>query len=198
MAKRSKTLTLANLSDDPQNANPGTARGRELVEASIRNYGAGRSVLADKHGRMIAGHKTVAGARAAGVKKIHVVKTTGDTLVVVQREDLDLETDAAAKELAIADNRAAEVGLEWSAERLRAIQESGADLGRTGFTAVELEAMFGAPTSADAGQAVTIPKPAEVVWILMAVPIAKWSELSQTLAPVFDQADIMVQTTRPK
>jgi len=42
-----------------------------------------------------------------------VVESRGDQLIAVQRTDLELD-DPAARELAIADNRAAELGLEWN------------------------------------------------------------------------------------
>ncbi len=109
----------------------------------MRNYGAGRSILVDKHRRVIAGNKTLKGAQAAGITKIKYVKTTGDTLVVVQRQDLDLAKDAKAKELAVIDNRASEVGLEWSVPVLQALAGSDVDLKKAGFTAAELASLFG-------------------------------------------------------
>lgn len=48
--------TTTPLTTDPHNANKGTARGRGLLEQSLRSYGAGRSALADKHGVLIAGN----------------------------------------------------------------------------------------------------------------------------------------------
>ena len=67
--KRSPTpvRTLADLAPDPKNANRGTARGREAVAHSVRAYGPGRAVLIDRHGRIVAGNKTVAAAKAAGL-----------------------------------------------------------------------------------------------------------------------------------
>ena len=82
---------------------------RQIVEDSLRNYGAGRSILLDKHGNIIAGNKTAEGAARIGLDDVIVVKTDGTKLVAVQRTDLDLTTDKAAKELAIADNRAGQV-----------------------------------------------------------------------------------------
>ena len=78
----------------------------------MKAYGAGRSILADRHGVVIAGNKTLEQAQALGLK-VRVVETTGDELVVVQRTNLDLATDATARQLALADNRVAELNLEW-------------------------------------------------------------------------------------
>lgn len=124
-----KTITtLADLEHDPQNANKGTERGVYLVETSLERYGAGRSILVDKHGRIIAGNKTVDGWASLGNEEVEVVKSDGKKLIVVQRDDLDLETDKAAKELAIADNRASEVGLAWEPVVLAELAEE-IDLG---------------------------------------------------------------------
>ena len=40
---------------DDRNANKGTQRGLGMLEKSLRQYGAGRSVLIDKNGKIIAG-----------------------------------------------------------------------------------------------------------------------------------------------
>lgn len=80
----------------------------------MEEYGAGRSILVDRNGRVIAGNKTVEQARAAGHKDIIVVKTDGSKLVAVQSVDLDLATSKKAKALAIADNRVGELDLDWN------------------------------------------------------------------------------------
>lgn len=112
---------------DPQNANSGTVRGRGMVERSLTQYGAGRSILVDKHGVVIAGNKTAEVARELGIP-VQVIESDGRTLYAIKRTDLDLTTDAEAKELGVADNRASEVGLEWSAEVLASFQDEGLDL----------------------------------------------------------------------
>ncbi len=123
-----KLNRVRDLIPDAKNANKGRERGTAMLEQSLRSYGAGRSVLVDKKGRIIAGNKTVESCAAMGMDKIEVVQTDGKTLVVVQRTDLDLETDAKAKELAVADNRIADVNLDWDAQALAALVNDGADL----------------------------------------------------------------------
>jgi hypothetical protein len=49
---------ISDLQPDAKNANKGTPRGNQMIEDSLREYGAGRSILLDKHGRIIAGNKT--------------------------------------------------------------------------------------------------------------------------------------------
>ena len=116
-----KFLPLSRLSLDEQNANRGSARGRRMLGDSLRKLGAGRSVLVDRQGCVIAGNKTVEMARKLGLKQIAVIETDGETLVAVRRRDLDLKTDKRAVELAVADNRTSEVNLDWDAEVLAAL-----------------------------------------------------------------------------
>jgi hypothetical protein len=92
-------------------------RGRGLLEKSLREYGAGRSVLADRNGVLIAGNKTHEVATEIGLP-VRIIETDGNELVVVQRTDLDLSRDKAAVELGIADNRVGQVSLEWDIDVL--------------------------------------------------------------------------------
>lgn len=118
---------------DPENANLGTERGREVVRESLRRYLAGRSVVVDRNGRMIAGEKTLGEWRDLfGDDSIQVVQSTGDRLLVHQRVDLDAEAGAAddyrAQGLGLADNRAGELGLHWDPQKIQLAEEGGLDL----------------------------------------------------------------------
>lgn len=139
------TKKLSDLAPDARNANKGTARGAAMIRASLRDYGAGRSILLDKNGAIIAGNKTAENAGALGHKEVIVVQTDGSQLVAVQRTDLDLK-DPRARQLAIADNRAAEVSLEWDPETLKGLAGDGVDLAPF-WSADELEELW-APESA--------------------------------------------------
>jgi hypothetical protein len=103
-----RVMPLSSVTLDEKNANRGSARGRKMLEDSLRKLGAGRSVLVET-------------ARKLGLKEIAVIETDGDTLVAVRRGDLDLTTDKRAVELAVADNRVAEIDLDWNAEVLAAL-----------------------------------------------------------------------------
>ena len=111
-------VKLSEFTPDPKNANKGTERGRGMLEKSLQELGAGRSVLADKHGILIAGNKTLQTAVEAGFEDAIVVESDGTRLVIVKRTDLDLSTDEKAKQLAIADNRVGQISLEWDADVL--------------------------------------------------------------------------------
>ena len=73
----------------------------------------------DKEGNVIAGNKTLEAAQSIGLTKTVEVETDGQTLVVVKRTDLDLNKDIKARELAFADNRIAELDLDWDPEILK-------------------------------------------------------------------------------
>lgn len=119
--------TIEDLSLDDENTNAGTERGAFVLETSLRRLGAGRSILVDRNGKAIAGNKTLEKAVELGLD-IEVVHTKGDKLVVVVRDDLDLDTDARARELSIADNRAAEVSLSWRTQLIEELRLRYANL----------------------------------------------------------------------
>ena len=140
---------IERLLPDPRNANRGTDRGRELVRASLERCGAGRSVVTDKHLRVIGGNKTVEAAKAAGITKIRIVQTDGKELVVVQRSDLDLGKDSVAQELAVFDNRTGELGLQWDPKVLQDMADDGHNLEAMGFSEQEMQAIANRMSDAD-------------------------------------------------
>lgn len=96
--------------------NRGTKAGKSLIEKSIERLGCGRSVLADRNGVIIAGNDVYETAVALG-KRVLVVTTDADTLVVVQRMDVDADS-CLGYELALMDNLAQEKNLDWDADEL--------------------------------------------------------------------------------
>jgi hypothetical protein len=136
-------MKASELKQDNRNANAGTKRGRKMVADSLKQYGAGRSILVDKDNRIIAGNKSV---QAAGDMPIKVVESDGSELVVVKRTDLSLD-DQKARLLAIADNRSSEVGLDWDLPTLESFRS---ELPLENFwTEKELSNMFGEPGEGD-------------------------------------------------
>ncbi len=118
---RAKKASLTDLISDDKNANRGTVRGLGMLEKSLRQYGAGRSILVDKKNRIIAGNKTVEAATGMGLEDAIVIENDGTKVVVVRRTDINLDS-AEGRGLAIADNRVAEVGLEWDTDALGQLQ----------------------------------------------------------------------------
>lgn len=107
-----QVIDINELTQDQHNFNKGTAKGKKLMNKSLKELGAGRSILIDKHGNIIAGNKTQKAAIEAGIKKVRVIETTGNELVAVKRTDIDINTKKG-RELALADNAASRLNLEW-------------------------------------------------------------------------------------
>jgi hypothetical protein len=123
-APRPKLTTLQALRPDPQNARRRTQRSYSLLEYSLQEFGAARSVVIDEEGTIIAGNGTVEAAASVGIDRVLVVPTDGHTLVAVQRTDLDPTQKAA---LGLADNRSSDLS-EIDGQALLGLMEALPDL----------------------------------------------------------------------
>lgn len=126
-------ITEVDLTDfmlDQDNANQGSPRGQKMIEESLQEDGAARSVVIDEAGRVVAGNKTLEAAVSIGLQKAIVIETDGTELVVVKRKNWDLEdARGAARRYAYRDNRSSEVSLNWDPEQLKIDIERGIDFG---------------------------------------------------------------------
>lgn len=121
--------TITDYVPDAHNANAGTERGLQMIEQSLNQDGVGRSIVADKNGKIPAGNKTLEAAVNAGITKVLEVTTGGDTLLVHRRADWDLDDPrGAARRYAYRDNRAGQVGLAWDADQIAADVANGVQL----------------------------------------------------------------------
>ncbi len=127
---------------DEGNPNAGSRRGQEMIDASYRQHGAGRSWLADKERRLIEGNHSQVGALEAGIEEVWEIEAPPDVQVVVVRPDLDLEDpDTGARELSIGANRSAQASISFDVEQLLKAEEGGADL-NTFWRDDELDDLF--------------------------------------------------------
>lgn len=124
-SQKTKTGKITDLVFDDKNFNKGSVTGNALIEKSLQQFGAGRSILVDKHNNIIAGNKTAENYGATGGEDILIVETTGDKLVVVKRTDVDLKTKAG-RSLALADNAAAKASIVFVEDLI--IEELGVDV----------------------------------------------------------------------
>ena len=130
--KQTEVVDILDIIPDDHNFNAGTERGREMIEKSFRELGAGRSILLDKNNRIIAGNKSQQAAIATGITKVRIVDTEGDEIVAVRRRDVDLDSKLG-RELAFADNATQQVSLAWDeAELQQAAQDYGLDIDEWG------------------------------------------------------------------
>lgn len=114
---------------DKHNANQGTQRGQKMIQDSLQEDGAARSVVVDKNNNVVAGNRTLESAVDIGIDKAIIVETTGNELVVTKRTDWDLYEDESPRRYAYRDNRSGEVSLKWSPTQLLLDKEAGIDFG---------------------------------------------------------------------
>ena len=137
--KQTEVVDIRDIIPDDHNFNAGTEKGREMIEKSFRELGAGRSILLDKNNRIIAGNKSQQAAIATGITKVRIVDTDGDEIVAVRRRDVDLDSKVG-RELAFADNATQQVSLAWDETELQAVQADveGFDIADFGFDIEDL------------------------------------------------------------
>lgn len=123
-----ETVNIEELVQDQHNFNKGTEEGARLMEKSFTELGAGRSILIDKDGHIIAGNKSQKAAMAAGIKKVRVIESDGTELIAVKRTDISIDSKEG-RELALADNLTTQVNLAWDNVELASVAaEQGIDL----------------------------------------------------------------------
>lgn len=128
MAKDQSHITnIESLVFDDKNFNKHTPQGLQMLEQSIQRNGFGRSVVCDKNGVLIGGNGVVETATRLGKRKVRIVETDGEELVVVKRTDVDINSKKG-RELALADNATAAVDLNWDEDALRSVQEELEDI----------------------------------------------------------------------
>lgn len=137
-----RVTPIGDLHPDPKNANLGTDEGERLLKESLTRNGAGRSILLDRNGVIIAGNKTAGQAAEVGIREVIVVQSDGSQLVAVQRTDLDLEKDPKATALALADNRVAQLDLAWDEDVLAAIASQTPDIMEGLWTEAEIRKLL--------------------------------------------------------
>ncbi|MBP5430143.1 MAG: hypothetical protein J6Y25_04615 [Elusimicrobiaceae bacterium] len=100
---------------DPRNYRVHTEENKTLLAQSLKELGAGRSILASADGTCLAGNGILEQALKQKIP-LKVVKTVGDELVVVQRMDIKDGTQEA-KEMALADNAISDTSANsWNQE----------------------------------------------------------------------------------
>lgn len=124
MPSNPKTVHIDTLVFDPANACRHGAKNVAVIEASLRELGAGRSIVLDAEGIVRAGNGTLAAAKKLGMDRVRVIETDGTELIAVKRTDL---VGSKATALALADNRASDLH-EYDDAALKAAIESIGDL----------------------------------------------------------------------
>jgi len=110
----SKRVKIADLKFDPENARVRTAKGEAMIQESLRQVGAARSIVIDENGTILAGNGTVEAAGQIGIDNVVIVEASGDEIIAVRRKGL---TDEQKKKLAYYDNRTGDEA-EWDMEQV--------------------------------------------------------------------------------
>ena len=110
--------TINDLKFDDKNFNKHTEYGMGLLEKSLRENGAGRSILIDKDNNIIAGNGIIESAGQIGLDKVKIIETTGDEIIAVKRTDISLNSEEGRR-MALADNATAKADIEWDEDILR-------------------------------------------------------------------------------
>ena len=117
---RARIVDLAELTPDPKNARRRTERSHGMLSRSMGDFGAARSIVIDEAGVILCGNGTVEAAAIHGISRVLVIPTDGNTLVAVQRTDLN---QTAKTGLALADNRSSDTS-EFDGKMLAQLVEA--------------------------------------------------------------------------
>lgn len=113
---------ISDLKFDDKNFNQHTAKGLGLLEKSLQQFGAGRSILIDKNNRIIGGNGVVEAAGNIGLEDVQIVESDGKKIIAVKRTDIDLDSKEG-RELAMADNAVAAEDLSWDKGNIDEVSE---------------------------------------------------------------------------
>lgn len=89
---------------DKRNYRKHSERNKQLINKSLKDLGAGRSILIDNQNEIIAGNGVFEQARELNIP-IKIIETDGTELIAIKRNDL-ATSDRKRQELAVMDNSA--------------------------------------------------------------------------------------------
>lgn len=93
---------MSEIKFDKRNYRKHSDKNKNLINKSLKECGAGRSIVIDNNNEIIAGNGIYEQAQKLGIKT-KIIETDGSELVVVKRTDLETD-DEKRKQLAVMDN----------------------------------------------------------------------------------------------
>lgn len=114
--QKQMTMKAPEIKFDHRNYRKHSEQNKKVIKKSLKELGAGRSVVIDADDTLVAGNGVYEQAQKLKMP-VRVVETDGSELVVVKRTDIHT-TDEKRKKLALADNSASDLS-EWADELLR-------------------------------------------------------------------------------
>ena len=131
---------MAKIQSDPRNVRKHDARNKQVIFDSLKELGAGRSILIDAADTAVAGNGVLEQAEKLGIP-IRVVESDGSELIAVKRIDLTPD-DPKRKALAIVDNRSNDLSFFDNDELLKLAEETENWKDKLGFDEKEFEELF--------------------------------------------------------
>ena len=107
-------MNISELKHDRRNARKRTQRSNALIEQSLQEVGAARSIVVDEDNNILAGNGTVEAAASVGITKVQIVEADGNTIIAVRRKGL---TAKQKTRLALYDNKCSDES-EWDMDIL--------------------------------------------------------------------------------
>jgi len=108
---------MSDIKFDAHNYRTHDEKNLKLIKKSLKELGAGRSIVIDSEGEIIAGNATYKQARELGLP-VQVIETDGKRLIVVKRTDLKTQ-DKKRKRLALMDNSTSDK-VQWDFDHIAA------------------------------------------------------------------------------
>jgi len=119
-------MLIDELNFDKRNARKRTQRSGGMLQQSLQEVGAARSIVIDEGNNILAGNGTVEAAGQIGIERVRVIDADGDEIIAVRRSNLSPEQKL---KLSLYDNRTAELA-EWD---LQVLGELGDDVDLSQF-----------------------------------------------------------------
>src|ERR1017187_3822007 len=136
--------TLKDFKQQQKNANKHTERGMDMLEKSMQQVGYTAPIIVANDGEAISGsarHEAAANVFGADSEPI-VVKSDGTRPIVVVRTDVPNAQSAKAKQIAVLENRVAEINLAWEPAVMQELVEEMPEFIATQFTEKELQVVM--------------------------------------------------------
>jgi hypothetical protein len=134
---------IGQLISDPRNARVHTERNISVLANGLQEVGAGRSILIDEKGEIIAGNGVVEAAAIAGITKVRVIDASGDEIIAVRRKDLKGKKKTR---MALLDNRSQEIGGGWNTDVIKDLAHEDEQLLKGLWGEEELDVLLEKPS----------------------------------------------------
>jgi hypothetical protein len=138
---------MKSIKSDPTNARVHDDANQTAIKQSLKDLGAGRSILMDSDNVLIAGNGVYEQAQNLGLP-VRVIESDGTELIAIKRTDLKTDDDKR-KALAIADNKTSDLSI-FDDDKLQELFSSMEDFKESsGFDTAEIEKLMEKATLED-------------------------------------------------